>query len=263
MNLNDNVMATVHMIGAAVAAKARKITVLDAYMPYSRADRRTREHDSLGVKLYAQALQQAGMKYYGTVDVHKKQSEVAFKKPLEHMHAKYLLLEALRDLVTDPDRFITVAPDEGRLPDSLWYGRHLDTSVDFLAKKRNKKTGEVERTHQLPSVKDKTVLTVDDMIDTAGTLNSLVRSLRELSNARDVIAAATHGIFSDPALERIVTSDFSVIITDTLPMKRAKEALGDRLTVLPIAPVIARTIFQIQTGQSVSKLFNGDLVSPK
>lgn len=95
------------------------------------------------------------------------------------------------------------------------------------------------------------------MIDTAGTLVSAARSLKQDSGAKEVIAAATHGLFSGKALERLASDDVDrIIVTDTLPVEMAKKHLGDKLTVLPIAPLIGRALFEILSGGSVSRLFN-------
>lgn len=259
-HLNDHTAMTAHMVSAAMASSAKSVHVVEAYMPYSRADRMARSRESTGAQIHIRTLEAVGTYAMAAVDLHSLQTQAITDRPFDSLTAEPIITDHLKHIVTEPEKYIVVAPDEGRLKESLFYGRQLGTRVDFLAKHRDRAdSSKIVRTHRLERVGGLVCITIDDMIDTAGTLCSAAESLTEESGAKGIIAVATHGIFSDPAMERLAKAPIDqLIVTDTLPMQKAKAILGDRLTVLPIAPLIGRALFEILSGGSVSMLFKGN-----
>jgi|JI10StandDraft_1071094.scaffolds.fasta_scaffold02315_18 ribose-phosphate pyrophosphokinase len=255
---NDNIQSVLHLVDGARGSSAHKIYVVEAHLPYARGDRMALPRESVGARVHIRTLEAMGMSALVAVDLHSKQIQAITDRPFDNLEAMPIISSELGKIVIEPAKYIFVAPDEGRLKESLQYGRVHGTSVDFLAKQRDpSNSSEITRTHRLTTVGGLTCILVDDMIDTAGTLVSAARSLKQDSGAKEVIAAATHGLFSGKALERLASDDVDrIIVTDTLPVEMAKKHLGDKLTVLPIAPLIGRALFEILSGGSVSRLFS-------
>jgi ribose-phosphate pyrophosphokinase len=195
------------------------------------------------------------------VDLHTGQIQGFFNVPFDHLTALPLLADHLAELI-DED-VVIVSPDAGgvRLADK--WAEHfrefhgLSTQVAFLHKKRLRdRRNESETLAVVGEVEDKTCIVVDDMIDTGGTLTNGAESLLE-AGAREVYAAATHAVLSDPAVDRIKNSPIrQVVVTNTLPVTPDKEI--DKLMLLSIAPVIAQTVKAVFEEASVSELFQGE-----
>jgi ribose-phosphate pyrophosphokinase len=160
----------------------------------------------------------------------------------------------------DPEQYVVVAPDEGHLKPAARHAHALGNlpAVSIEKTRSREDSSRIIRPDSVQGVDGRTCLILDDMIDTAGTLTSAAETLRN-SGATAIIAAATHGIFSDPGLERLQDSCIdSIIVTDTVPVNDAREALGDRLQVVSVAPLIGYSLMRRIQGLSVSEIFAGE-----
>jgi len=196
-----------------------------------------------------------------TVDMHSSQTAAGFNDPVDVLPAKYLIFEALKEQVAGRcDDFVVVSPDAGRAGASEWYAEGLGVDLVHMPKRRDPRNpGRISRPDYVNDVDGRVCLITDDMIDTAGTLQSAAVIL-DKSGASGVFAAATHGIFSDPAFKRLDDSPIQkLIVTNTLPTERAEAALGNRLQVLDIAPTLGEAVTRIVSGGSLSELFGGSV----
>jgi ribose-phosphate pyrophosphokinase len=259
--VDHHLMQQLIMIDALKRASAKRITAVAPFYPYSRQDRKARGREPITAKLIADFYEAAGADRVVAVDLHTGQIQGFFNVPFDHLTALPLLADHLAELI-DED-VVIVSPDAGgvRLADK--WAEHfrefhgLSTQVAFLHKKRLRdRRNESETLAVVGEVEDKTCIVVDDMIDTGGTLTNGAESLLE-AGAREVYAAATHAVLSDPAVDRIKNSPIrQVVVTNTLPVTPDKEI--DKLMLLSIAPVIAQTVKAVFEEASVSELFQGE-----
>lgn len=257
--VDHHIMQQLIMIDALKRASAKRITAVCPLYPYSRQDRKARGREPITAKLMADMYEAAGVDRMVSVDLHAGQIQGFFDAPLDHLTAMPLLAAHFADILNED--FVIVSPDAGgvRLADKwvqyLSEFHNLDGQVAFLHKRRRKDQRNVsEAKAVVGEVEGRTCVVVDDMIDTAGTLvNGSELLLR--AGATKVFAAATHGILSDPATDRLKNSQIEqVVVTNTLPLDSDK--LIDKLVVLSIAPVIAQTIKAVFEEGSVSDLFH-------
>lgn len=259
-SVNDAFMELLLMVDAARRASAAHITVVMPYMAYSRQDRKAKGREPISAAAIINALQGAGATRLVSIDMHSAQTQAVFDGPFDHLTAEGELRKALKNYIeTNPDNHIVVSPDGGRAKTAEHYAEALGTDVVYIPKTRSRtNSGEITRPDSVPGVDGSVCILVDDMIDTAGTLVSAAKTLKN-SKAKKVIAVTTHGIFSHPALERLQQPDIDeVFATDTAPLDKAHEALGDKLHETSIAPVIADAIRAITSGGSVSDIFQGN-----
>lgn len=257
-SVNDSLMELMLMVDAARRSSASEITVVAPYMAYSRQDRKARGREPISAATVIQMLQGAGADRLVSVDMHSPQTQAAFYGPFDHLMAEPLIREALEDRVKDNRTdFVVVSPDGGRAKVAEDYAEKLNVDVVHMPKSRDvNDSSKISRPDFIDEVEGRTCLLIDDMIDTAGTLVSAAEALKN-SGASRIIVAASHGLFSSPALERLRDAAIDeVIITDTVPHDDVEAILGDRLTILPSAPVIGRALSEIATHGSVSRMFN-------
>jgi ribose-phosphate pyrophosphokinase len=258
---DHHIMQQLIMIDALKRASAKRITAVCPLYPYSRQDRKARGREPITAKLMADMYEAAGVDRMVSVDLHTGQIQGFFDVPVDHLTAMPLLAGHFANILDDD--FVIVSPDAGgvRLADKwlqhLSEFHRLDGQVAFLHKRRRKDVRNVsEAKGVVGEVAGKTCVVVDDMIDTAGTLVNGAELLLE-AGATKVYAAATHGILSDPATDRLKNSQIEqVVVTNTLPIGPDKAI--DKLVVLSIAPVIAQTIKAVFEEGSVSDLFHGE-----
>jgi len=256
-SVNDALMELMLMIDAAKRASASEITVVAPYMAYSRQDRKARGREPISAATVIRILQSAGADRLVSIDMHSPQTQATFNGPFDHLTAEVLLQSALTSRVrTNYDKFVVVSPDGGRAKVAEHYADKLKVDVVHMPKSRDRHdSNTITRPNRVGGVDGRTCLLIDDMIDTARTLASAAEALKN-SGAGRIIVGATHGLFSHPALRRLKDAPIDeVIVTDTVPLDGAREALGDRLYVLPSAPLIARALVEIATHGSVSKIF--------
>ncbi|NUR49900.1 MAG: ribose-phosphate diphosphokinase [Hamadaea sp.] len=254
--VNTWVMETLIMIDALKRGSAKRITVVLPFYPYARQDKKHRGREPISARLIADLLKTAGANRILTVDLHTAQIQGFFDGPVDHLFA----MDTLAGYVEAKygDRALTVvAPDSGRVRvGERWTDRLGGCPLAFIHKTRDPlKPNQVVANRVIGEVEGRTCIIVDDMIDTAGTICKAADILFD-SGAGDVIVATTHAINSDPATERLKNSRIAeVIVTNTLPIPPEKQF--DKLTVLSIAPLLARAIREVFDDGSVTTLFGG------
>lgn len=260
--VDHHVMQQLIMIDALKRASAKRITAVCPLYPYSRQDRKARGREPITAKLMADMYEAAGADRMVSVDLHSGQIQGFFDVPFDHLTAMPLLADWFAEEVLE-DEFVIVSPDAGgvRLADK-WvqhFAEFHDTvgQVAFMHKRRRKDQRNLSETRAVVGdVEGKVCVVVDDMVDTAGTLCQGVEVLLE-AGAREVYAAATHPVLSEPAVDRIKNSQLKqLVVTNTLPLPSEKQF--DKLMVLSIAPTIAQTIKAVFEEASVSELFHGE-----
>ncbi len=255
--INKWLMEQLIMVDAAKRASAKRITAVVPYYPYARQDKKHMGREPISARLVADLFRTAGADRIMSVDLHAAQSQGFFDGPVDHLWAMPTLVEYVKTKI-DPDETVVVSPDAGRIKVAEQWGNRLGgVPLAFVHKTRD-----VTRPNQATSnrvvgdVKGRTAVIVDDLIDTAGTICGAVRVVLE-AGAKDVIIAATHGVLSDPAVERLQASGMKeLVVTDTLPIDESKHF--PELTILPIAPVLAKAIDAVFEDDSVARIFDGD-----
>ena len=255
--INKWVMEQLIMVDALKRASAKRITVVMPFYPYARQDKKHRGREPISARLIADLFKTAGADRLMAVDLHTSQSQGFFDGPVDHLFALPLLADYIAEKY-DPSNITVVAPDSGRVRVAeRWTDRLGGTPLAFIHKTRDINVpNSVVANRVVGEVEGRTCLIVDDMIDTAGTITKAAEALFE-AGAADVIAIATHGVLSDPATDRLKNSRIcEVVITNTLPL--TDDQRFDKLTVLSIAPLIARAISEIFGDGSVTSLFDGN-----
>lgn len=259
-SVNDALMENYLFVDACRRADAAEVTAVWPMMPYARQDRKASGREPISAATVLQLARAAGIHRIVSVDMHAPQSQGAFTGPFNHITAHDLILDNIKGRLYDNwDPAMIVAPDAGALKNNETYAEELKLDVTFMPKKRSveaSSNGLITRDKKLEYVEDQHVFIIDDMIDTGGTLISAAEALKE-NGAKSVIALATHGLFSNHGAERLADSVIDqVVVTDTIPQSKHKEIMGDKLEVIRIAPLLARTIRRIVDDESVSELFH-------
>jgi len=254
--INQWLMETLIMCDALKRASAKRITVVVPFFPYARQDKKGRGREPISARLVADLFKTAGADRLMAVDLHTAQIQGFFDGPVDHLYALPLLATYVKRRV-DRSRVTIVSPDAGRLRlAERWSETMGGAPLAFIHKTRDPdRPNEATANRVVGDVTGRVCILQDDMIDTAGTITKAADALFE-AGALDVIIAATHAIFSGPAIDRLKNSRVSeVVVTDTLPLN--DEHLFDRLTVLPIASLIARAAREVFDDGSVTSLFDG------
>jgi len=255
--LNKWLMEQLLMIDALKRGSAKRITAILPFYPYARQDKKHRGREPISARLVADLLKTAGADRIVSVDLHTDQIQGFFDGPVDHMRAQSLLTSYIHDNYSTED-IVVVSPDSGRVRVAEKWADALGGSpLAFIHKTRDPRVpNQVVSNRVVGEVEGKTCVLTDDMIDTGGTIAGAVRLLRE-DGAKDVIIAATHGVLSDPAAERLAECGArEVVVTNTLPIDESKRF--PQLTVLSIAPLLASTIREVFENGSVTGLFDGD-----
>ncbi|WP_421083545.1 ribose-phosphate diphosphokinase [Rothia nasimurium] len=254
--INDAIMEQLIMIDSLKRASARSITVVSPFYPYARQDKKHKGREPISARLISDLYKTAGADRLMSVDLHTAQIQGFFDGPVDHLMAIPLLAEYVASKV-DTSNVTVVSPDTGRVRVAEQWAELLDGApLAFVHKTRdvNVPNQAVSKT-VVGDIEGRTCVLIDDMIDTGGTIAGAVRVLKE-HGAKDVIIAATHAVFSDPAAERLSSCGASeVVVTNTLPLR--PEQTFDNLTVLSIAPLLARAIKEVFDEGSVTSLFDG------
>ena len=255
--INRWVMEQLIMVDALKRASAKRITVVMPFYPYARQDKKHRGREPISARLVADLLKTAGADRIVTVDLHTDQIQGFFDGPVDHMRGQNLLTGYIGDNYPD-DNMVVVSPDSGRVRIAeKWADALGGVPLAFIHKTRDPRVpNQVVSNRVVGEVAGKTCVLIDDMIDTGGTIAGAVKLLHD-DGAKDVIIAATHGVLSDPAAERLAACGArEVIVTNTLPI--GEEKRFPQLTVLSIAPLLASTIRAVFENGSVTGLFDGD-----
>lgn len=256
--INFHIMEQLIMLDALERASAKRITAVVPFYGYSRQDKKGRPREPITARLMGDLLLASGADRIVSVDLHSSQIQGFIRKPFDHITALPTFLEYIERTVGDP--LTILSPDTGRVKIASRYARRLDASVAFVHKRRS--VDEVNTVAALQVVGDiegRHVIMVDDMIDTAGTVAAAADLLRD-GGALSVRVMATHGIFSDPAVDRLKNAPINeIVVTNTLPVPEDVRRLSN-LTVLSIAPIVAATLKAIFNDTSVSSIFMGENV---
>ena len=251
--INTWIMEQLIMIDALKRASAKRITVIVPFYGYARQDKKHRGREPISARLMADLFKAAGADRLMTVDLHTSQIQGFFDGPVDHLFALPLLAEHVASRVST-DQITVVSPDAGRVRVAERWTDVLGAPLAIIHKRRDPDVPNQVRVFEVVGdVKDRVCVVVDDMIDTGGTIVKAAETLLE-NGAKDVIVAATHGILSDPARDRLQQSQISeVVVTDTLPIPPERQF--DKLTVLSIAPILAMAINEVFTDGSVTSMF--------
>jgi len=253
--INTWVMEQLLMVDALKRASATRITVVLPFYPYSRQDKKHRGREPISARLMADLFKTAGADRLMTVDLHTAQIQGFFDGPVDHLFALPLLADHVEANWRDRD-LVVVSPDAGRVRVAERWTDRLGCGLAIIHKRRDPNVpNEVKVGEVVGEVRGKTCILVDDMIDTGGTITKAADLLFD-NGAADVIVTATHGVLSGPATDRLKNSRVSeVLVTNTLPIDDSRRF--DKLTVLSIAPLIARAISEVFEDGSVTSLFDG------
>jgi ribose-phosphate pyrophosphokinase len=254
--VNKQIMEQLIMVDALKRASAKRITVVLPFYAYARQDKKHRGREPISARLMADLFKTAGADRLMCVDLHTSQIQGFFDGPVDHLFALPLLTNYVGSKV-DRKNLVIVSPDSGRVRVAERWSEMLGgTSIAFIHKTRDPRVPNESTTGKVVGdVKGMTCVVIDDMIDTAGTITKAVDALIE-AGAKDVIIAATHAVLSGPAIDRLKKSRVSeVVVTNTLPIP--EESRFDNLTVLSIAPLLARAIKEVFEDGSVTSLFDG------
>jgi ribose-phosphate pyrophosphokinase len=253
--IDRNLMELLFMIQAAKLASAKRITAVMPLFPYARQDRKAKPREPISARLVSDMLQLAGADRVLTMDLHAGQIQGFFTIPVDHMTALPLFARHFRDLGLTGEDVVSVSPDAGRAKMAVRFSEMIEGTFAIMHKTRPARDV-AEVTEITGKVKDKIAILGDDVIMTGGTLLANVAALRE-HGAREVWVFATHGVFSDGALERFKDSDISgIVVTDTVPIDVLNRPRT--LTVLPVSGLLAETIMNVFADDSVSAIFGGE-----
>ncbi|HEY5518872.1 MAG TPA: ribose-phosphate diphosphokinase [Cellulomonas sp.] len=254
--INQWIMEQLLMVDALKRASAKTITVVAPFYGYARQDKKHRGREPISARLMADLFKTAGADRLMSVDLHAAQIQGFFDGPVDHLWAMPLLVEYVRTRV-DTSNVTVVSPDAGRIRVAeQWAAKLGGGPLAFIHKTRDiSRPNRTVANRVVGDVEGRSCVLVDDLIDTAGTITGAVRVLME-AGAKDVIVAATHGVLSDPAVDRLMQCGArEVVVTDTLPI--AEDRRFPQLTVLSIAPLLARAIREVFDDGSVTSLFDG------
>ncbi|GAA1322504.1 ribose-phosphate diphosphokinase [Leucobacter albus] len=253
--INEWLMEQLIMVDALKRASAKRITVVAPFYPYSRQDKKGRGREPISARLVADLFKTAGADRIMSVDLHASQIQGFFDGPVDHLFAMPVLLEHFQKTI-DRDDLVVVSPDMGRVRVADVWSDKLGAPLAIIHKRRDPLVPNQVSVHEIVgTVKDRWCVVVDDMIDTGGTIAKAAEALKA-NGARGVTIACTHAIFSGRATEHL-SQDFidQVVVTDTLPVPEEKRF--DKLTVLSIAPLLAKAIHEVFEDGSVTSLFEG------
>jgi ribose-phosphate pyrophosphokinase len=250
---NDTLMELLIMIDALKRASAKEVTAVVPYYGYSRQDRKVAPRTPISAKLVADLFVAAGATRVVSMDLHAGQIQGFFDIPFDNLFSSPVIVEYLKKEVGGGEDVVLVSPDAGGVERARAYAKRLNASVAMIDKRR---TGPnvAQAMNVIGEVDGKTVVIIDDMIDTAGTLTEAAHAVLE-RGAKRVLAAATHGVLSGPAIERIQKSPIErVVVTDTIPLDEKARACK-KITQLSVADLLAEAIYRIHNYDSVSSLF--------
>lgn len=253
--INEWLMEQLIMVDALKRASAKRITVVAPFYPYARQDKKGRGREPISARLVADLFKAAGANRIMSVDLHAAQIQGFFDGPVDHLFAMPVLLEHFQKKL-DPAMLTVVSPDMGRVRVADIWSDKLGAPLAIIHKRRDPKVPNQVSVHEIVGdVEGRVCLLVDDLIDTGRTIAKAAEALKA-NGATGVVVAATHAVFSEPAVE-VLQSDFidQVVVTDTLPLPQEKH--WDRLTILPIAPLVARAIREVFEDGSVTSMFDG------
>ncbi len=245
---SDNLMELLLMIDAAKRASAYKIVAVMPYFGFARQDRKDKPRVSIGAKLIADMLQSAGVNRIITMDLHADQIQGFFDVPVDHLYASAIYIPFIKKM--NLENLVVASPDVGGTKRANTYAKLLGTELVICHKTRSK-ANTVQHMTVIGDVKDKNVIMVDDMIDTAGTI-AKASDLMMKEGARSVRAFASHAVLSGPAYERIENSSLKeVYFTDSIPLRNG----SSKIKILSVAEMFAEVIDRVYNYKSISPFY--------
>jgi ribose-phosphate pyrophosphokinase len=253
--INEWLMEQLIMVDALKRASAKRITVVAPFYPYARQDKKGRGREPISARLVADLFKVAGADRIMSIDLHAAQIQGFFDGPVDHLFAMPVLLNHVRETM-DLSMLTVVSPDMGRVRVADIWSDKLGAPLAIIHKRRDPMVANQVSVHEIVGdVKGRVCLLVDDLIDTGRTIVKAAEALHA-AGALGVVVAATHAVFSEPAVELLQSEAIaSVVVTDTLPVPPEKRF--ETLTVLPIAPLLARAIREVFEDGSVTSMFDG------
>ena len=248
----ENIIELALMADAAVRASAGRVTAVIPYFGYGRQDRKDQPRVPISSRVMIDIITAMGINRIITMDLHSTQIQGFTKIPFDHLYSRMVLLDAIKKEGFDPENSAVLAPDIGSAAISQAYAKRLGMHFALIDKRRYA-PNQAAISHLIGELKDKNVLIIDDMIDTAGTTVNAAEAAME-QGAKSVTAIATHGVLSGPALDRLRESSIrKIIITDTIETKEKK--VLDNMDIVTVADVFGSAINRIHFDESVSALF--------
>ncbi len=252
--VNQSIMELLIMIDAFKRASAGRITAVVPYYAYGRSDKKDQPRVPITARLVADMITVAGADRLLTMDLHQGQIQGFFSIPVDELTAVHLLSNYFRQKQLED---LVVVTDLGFAKRARTFAELLDAPLAIIEKRRIGNLDRAELLNVIGEVRGRQAIIVDDEIDTAGTLMETVRAL-EREGAKRIFACATHGVLSDPAIERIRAANVAeVVLTDTIPLPPAKRL--PKITTISVAPLIGEAIKRIHRGESVGALFSSEI----
>jgi ribose-phosphate pyrophosphokinase len=249
--VNDNLVELLLMIDALKRSSARRITAVMPYFGYARQDKKVAPRVPISAKLVADMVTVAGANRVITMDLHAGQIQGFFDIPVDNIFAAPLLIEYIRNNFND--NLVIVSPDAGGVERARAFAKRLNADLAIIDKRRSA-PNQANAMAVIGDVKDKVVVILDDMADTAGTLTEAVHALKA-EGAREIHACCAHAVLSGPAIERITASEMkSLVVTDTIPLRENAAACG-KIVVISISELVGEAIIRSYRGDSVTSLF--------
>ena len=249
----DNLIELFLLLDAAVRASAQRVTAVIPYFGYGRQDRKDQPRVPISSRVMVDIITTTGADRIISMDLHSTQIQGFASIPFDHLYSRMVLMDTLRKLNFSPDNCTVLAPDVGSAAMGQSYARSLGVHFALIDKRRYA-PNKAEVSHLIGDLEGKDVLIIDDMIDTAGTTVSAAQAAMD-KGAKSVTAAATHGVLSDPAIDRLKEAPIKeLIITDTISVKKEKQL--PKMKIVSVANVFGEAIKRIHNGESVSALFD-------
>jgi ribose-phosphate pyrophosphokinase len=251
--VNQHLMELLIMIDALKRASAGSIVAIIPYFGYGRQDRKVKPRTPISSKLVADLITAAGADRVVAVDLHAGQIQGFFNIPVDHLYAMPVFIDYLRGRGLMGDKAVVISPDAGGVERARAYAKRMESTMAIIDKRRPA-PNIAEVMNIIGDVHGKHAVIIDDMIDTAGTVTAAAKVVLD-QGAKSVVACATHGVLSGPAIERIGSSALTeVIISDTIPLTAAARAC-EKIKVLSVARLLGEAIKRIHHGDSISNLF--------
>jgi ribose-phosphate pyrophosphokinase len=252
--VNQSIMELLIMIDAFKRASAGRITAVIPYYAYGRSDKKDQPRVPITARLIADMISVAGADRMLTMDLHQGQIQGFFNIPVDELTAVHMISRYFIDMQLEN---LVVVTDLGFAKRARQFAELVDAPLAIVEKRRHGNLDRAEVMNVIGDVRGKKAIIVDDEIDTAGTLIEITRAL-EREGVTEIYACATHGVLSDPAVERIANSSLrEVVITDTIPLSPSRQI--DKIRVLSVAPLIGEAIKRIHRGESVGALFSSEV----
>jgi len=249
--VNDNLMQLLIIMDALRRASAKRVTAIIPYYGYGRQDRKVKPRVPISAKLVADLITVSGASRVVSMDLHAGQIQGYFNIPVDNIFAAPILLKYIQNHFND--HLVIVSPDAGGVERARAFAKRLDASLAIIDKRRDAPNVS-QAMNIIGEVEGRSVIILDDMVDTAGTLTQAAVALKERGCA-EIYACCTHPVLSGPAIERIEGSPINkLVVTNTIPLKPDAEASG-KITVLSVAEILGETIKRIYNSHSVSTLF--------